>query len=158
MPSASGLSTEAQRPKSINTKRPFLSTSRFPGCGSLWKKPMSSSCMRKHFTPRGTRRRICSGGDLASCAHEETLEWEETQEETSSRVSEDDTRVAKKQHGEWKGDGRLYSCKALQPKIGNADDHTRTILVYCIPIGRLKHAAQVYMPVCIPLFSRVSTK
>ena len=39
-----GRSMVAHRPKSISTRRLCRSTRRFPGCGSAWKKPRSSSC------------------------------------------------------------------------------------------------------------------
>eukprot|EP00756_Hemistasia_phaeocysticola_P060832 Hpha_TRINITY_DN4355_c0_g1::TRINITY_DN4355_c0_g1_i1::g.50151::m.50151 len=45
-------STSATRPKSSKHNLP-CATYRFPGCGSLWKAPMSRSCERKRSTPTG---------------------------------------------------------------------------------------------------------
>ena len=56
----SGRGTLAQSPKSIKASFPSVVTSRFPGCGSAWKKPVSSNWTRKHSKPTGTSRLIVS--------------------------------------------------------------------------------------------------
>ena len=73
--SMSSCSIVAMSPKSRITSEtssgpPFGSTPtafiRFPGCGSLWKKPTCSSCTRKHSWPTPMSSRISSLGQSES--------------------------------------------------------------------------------------------
>mmetsp|Transcript_31019 Transcript_31019/g.80925 ORF Transcript_31019/g.80925 Transcript_31019/m.80925 type:complete len:266 (+) Transcript_31019:735-1532(+) len=54
------------RPKSRMTRRPSGVRSMLPGCGSAWKKPVSSSCVRYVITPRLTNSPTSSAVDCDS--------------------------------------------------------------------------------------------
>lgn len=62
----SAAHTHGAMPNSVDPITHSLTLSKLPGWGSPWKKPTSSSCVRKASCPAATKRRISSGGKPVS--------------------------------------------------------------------------------------------